>query len=661
MREYARLRMLQVFRAMTNLFLAFMMMLGTPRRMVLKPAKKRNWQIRRIRSTRVHALHAPRTAAKRAIFSEDSAQLFLCVVVSVGLFVPRLLRFLSDQTWGHTVLLLGQVIATLLVLWLSVQVIMPLPCRPRMHPNARGPMQCALPNAMQCNAAMVPSVALYRRRSTAPLAGAPLSSHVSSHVSSHPLFPPLSPLSHLLSAQVHRAFGWRSFSQLRARQIGLRAHHALQLLHALLEWSSCVWVLLLLGMLLGAPKLDVVGDDGDGGNGNTTTSVDDDLDHGGDAASGDAAAAAATTDGSGYWGHRELGTWSYQLLGVDALWILVVHRWFDQFEGFMRLLALLHVPGVLTPAQQAAVLNRSNGRSGRSNGSGRSSSAGGRPSTLPGMPAHGLLKARPWLKRAVWSALLVVGAAAPCWLLTFFVARGVESELSRMTNADSDGRIFWLVAFLYATLRCAALYAVRAVWLQRFSIIQLQQYQHRRARHGAASRHGHPLNGTGGMSAEEFEEQSMRRVRLPPRVRRYVRDEAQEEALFFCCAGTKLMVVREGASHHMSTQRVRARHDERFFQLSQVVLPLPPSAAPFGCVCPPRRMGASPSSLLPPCSLPQDMSTLRWSWTDYLLIDEVIDVRYDANKPNVFIIHYAPIYSQQTDLTLTLVRHAWYK
>ena len=149
MREYARLRMLQVFRAMTNLFLAFMMMLGTPRRMVLKPAKKRNWQIRRIRSTRVHALHAPRTAAKRAIFSEDSAQLFLCVVVSVGLFVPRLLRFLSDQTWGHTVLLLGQVIATLLVLWLSVQVIIPLPSRPRMHPNARGPMQCALPNAMQ--------------------------------------------------------------------------------------------------------------------------------------------------------------------------------------------------------------------------------------------------------------------------------------------------------------------------------------------------------------------------------------------------------------------------------------------------------------------------------------------------------------------------------
>ena len=69
-----------------------------------------------------------------------------------------------------------------------------------------------------------------------------------------------------------------------------------------------------------------------------------------------------------------------------------------------------------------------------------------------------------------------------------------------------------------------------------------------------------------------------------------VRDEAQEEALFFCCAGTKLMVVREGASHHMSKQRFRARHDERFFQLSQ------------------------------------DMSTLRWSWTDYLLIDEIIDV-----------------------------------
>ena len=42
------------------------------------------------------------------------------------------------------------------------------------------------------------------------------------------------------------------------------------------------------------------------------------------------------------------------------------------------------------------------------------------------------------------------------------------------------------------------------------------------------------------------------------------------------------------------------------------------------------------------------MSTLRWSWTDYLLIDEIIDVRYAATKPNVFIIHYAHIYSQQT-------------
>ena len=45
--------------------------------------------------------------------------------------------------------------------------------------------------------------------------------------------------------------------------------------------------------------------------------------------------------------------------------------------------------------------------------------------------------------------------------------------------------------------------------------------------------------------------------------------------------------------------------------------------------------------------LSQDMSTLRWSWTDYLLIDEVLDVRYDTAKPCVFAIHYAHIYSQQ--------------
>ena len=71
-----------------------------------------------------------------------------------------------------------------------------------------------------------------------------------------------------------------------------------------------------------------------------------------------------------------------------------------------------------------------------------------------------------------------------------------------------------------------------------------------------------------------------------------------------CTGFAKLLVLREGGKN-IAKQRRRALHDERFFQLSQ------------------------------------DMSTLRWSWTDYLLIDEVLDVRYDTAKPCVFAIHYA--------------------
>ena len=38
-----------------------------------------------------------------------------------------------------------------------------------------------------------------------------------------------------------------------------------------------------------------------------------------------------------------------------------------------------------------------------------------------------------------------------------------------------------------------------------------------------------------------------------------------------------------------------------------------------------------------------------------LPFDEIIDVRYDPAKPLGFVVHYAPIHSQQADLTLSLV------
>ena len=39
--------------------------------------------------------------------------------------------------------------------------------------------------------------------------------------------------------------------------------------------------------------------------------------------------------------------------------------------------------------------------------------------------------------------------------------------------------------------------------------------------------------------------------------------------------------------------------------------------------------------------LSEDLSTLRWSWTDYMLVDEIIDVRYSPQKPLYFTILYA--------------------
>ena len=56
------------------------------------------------------------------------------------------------------------------------------------------------------------------------------------------------------------------------------------------------------------------------------------------------------------------------------------------------------------------------------------------------------------------------------------------------------------------------------------------------------------------------------------------------------------------------------------------------------------------------------MSTVRWSWSDYLLIEQISDVRYNPAKPLQFTIDYAHFTSVQNDFTLTLVckkpRHA---
>ena len=74
------------------------------------------------------------------------------------------------------------------------------------------------------------------------------------------------------------------------------------------------------------------------------------------------------------------------------------------------------------------------------------------------------------------------------------------------------------------------------------------------------------------------------------------------EALIFCTNGVAMTLVQTSSGAVAST-----RHAERFFQLSS------------------------------------DLSTMRWSWTAYLLIDELVSIVYDRSKPLCFSLTYAPV------------------
>ena len=87
-----------------------------------------------------------------------------------------------------------------------------------------------------------------------------------------------------------------------------------------------------------------------------------------------------------------------------------------------------------------------------------------------------------------------------------------------------------------------------------------------------------------------------------------------ERALRTCRLGTRIAIVRE--------IRDVAKERECFLQLSEC------------------------------------FTSIRWSWTDYLLIDELVDVRTSSDKPLHFVVLYSGLLSRRPHLTVVCKSHS---
>ena len=192
---------------------------------------------------------------------------------------------------------------------------------------------------------------------------------------------------------------------------------------------------------------------------------------------------------------------------------------------------------------------------------------------------------------AVFTLLLLLGLLLPA-----AAAYGASSVAMEAVAFVADGMpAFVLFSFAIVLLRLAALLSLAFVWQFRSP---LHEYFTKGRRNHGDLHH------------------------LPAFVQRHVRRDVDEEALRFCCVGMKMTILKESRSAGLGSGRSRvggARKYERFFQLSQ------------------------------------DLSTIRWSWEDFLLIDEIIHIRYTPSKPLNFTVIYSHSASQQADLSLTLV------
>ena len=169
---------------------------------------------------------------------------------------------------------------------------------------------------------------------------------------------------------------------------------------------------------------------------------------------------------------------------------------------------------------------------------------------------------------AVFTLLLLLGLLLPA-----AAAYGASSVAMEAVAFVADGMpAFVLFSFAIVLLRLAALLSLAFVWQFRSP---LHEYFTKGRRNHGDLHH------------------------LPAFVQRHVRRDVDEEALRFCCVGMKMTILKESRSAGLGSGRSRvggARKYERFFQLSQ------------------------------------DLSTIRWSWEDFLLIDEIIHIRYTRRR-----------------------------
>jgi len=146
-------------------------------------------------------------------------------------------------------------------------------------------------------------------------------------------------------------------------------------------------------------------------------------------------------------------------------------------------------------------------------------------------------------------------------------------------------------------MRAGTLCAALLVWR---SAAELQSYYTQKARRVATI-----SSGTGEVT------------RLPDHVQLFVRTVADQHALATCRTGTRMAILRGGGSRSGRLGGA-AQQQECFLQLSEC------------------------------------LTSIRWSWTDYLLIDEITDIRPSVDKPLHFVLMYSQV-STPADRTLTLV------
>jgi hypothetical protein len=166
--------------------------------------------------------------------------------------------------------------------------------------------------------------------------------------------------------------------------------------------------------------------------------------------------------------------------------------------------------------------------------------------------------------RVVFAAHMCVGLLHPLWLLEVTV---------RLDGTDVQPRDMFIFdnavsATTAVSMRVGVLVGACMVWR---SATELHSYYAQRAQRVATD-----SNGTGEVT------------KLPEYVQQFVRSAQDERAIATCRTGTKVAIVHDGGGGRSGMLGGYTKQRECFMQLSDC------------------------------------LTSLRWSWTDYLLIDEIV-------------------------------------